>query len=101
MLVSVTVRYIFAALSIPWASGSLRIAVRCACRVGLHVLNTAASIRNNSPDVPNHFFALAIGVVFIAGGYAVGNISGPAVNPAVAIVLDVSSFDDGVQRCFA
>ena len=65
------------------------------------VLNTAASKRNNSPDDPNQFFALAIGVGIIAGGYAVGGISGGAFNPAVAIGLDVSSFGDGVQGCFA
>ena len=56
LLVSVTVRY-FAALSIPWTRGSLRIAARFACRVGLHILaflfvalSTAASKQNNSPD---------------------------------------------------
>ena len=53
------------------------------------------------PDDPNHFFALAIGVVILAGGYAAGGISGGAFNLVVAIGLEVSSFDDGVQWCFA
>ena len=39
--------------------------------------------------------------MIVAAGYAVGGISGGAFNPAVAIGLDVSSFDDGVQWCFA
>mmetsp|Transcript_62426 Transcript_62426/g.157972 ORF Transcript_62426/g.157972 Transcript_62426/m.157972 type:complete len:1101 (+) Transcript_62426:114-3416(+) len=53
------------------------------------VLNCAASKQNNSPTDGNQFFALAIGFVIVAGGYAVGGISGAAFNPAVAIALDV------------
>mmetsp|Transcript_27298 Transcript_27298/g.78103 ORF Transcript_27298/g.78103 Transcript_27298/m.78103 type:complete len:592 (+) Transcript_27298:82-1857(+) len=52
--------------------------------------NCAASKRNNPRDDPNQFYALAIGFVSIAGGYAVGNVSGAALNPAIAIGLSVS-----------
>eukprot|EP00747_Dinoflagellata_sp_TGD_P092080 gnl/TRDRNA2_/TRDRNA2_165282_c3_seq3.p1 gnl/TRDRNA2_/TRDRNA2_165282_c3~~gnl/TRDRNA2_/TRDRNA2_165282_c3_seq3.p1 ORF type:complete len:736 (+),score=160.53 gnl/TRDRNA2_/TRDRNA2_165282_c3_seq3:93-2300(+) len=55
------------------------------------VLNVAASKRNNPTSNPNQFFALAIGFVIIAGGYASGNISGACFNPAVAIGLDIVS----------
>lgn len=53
------------------------------------VLCCAASKRNNSPGDGNQFYALAIGFVIIAGGYAVGGISGAAFNPAVALALDL------------
>jgi len=65
------------------------------------VNNCAASKRNNSKLDGNNFFALAIGFVIIAGGYAVGGISGAAFNPAVALGLDISSTDDGVGWGFA
>jgi len=42
------------------------------------VLNTACR------SVPTEHFGLAIGFVIVAGGYAVGSISGGAFNPAVA-----------------
>jgi len=51
------------------------------------VLNVATAGRNAG----NQFFGLAIGFVIIAGGYAAGNISGGAFNPAVAFGIDVSS----------
>merc|ERR1719172_455079 len=54
------------------------------------VLNCAASTRNNPPDNGNQFFGLAIGFVIVAGGYAVGGISGGAFNPAVAFGIDIS-----------
>jgi len=56
------------------------------------VLNCAASKQNNSPTDGNQFFALAIGFVIVAGGYAVGGISGAAFNPAVAIGLDMRNY---------
>merc|ERR1719181_1201821 len=55
------------------------------------VNNCAASKRNNPSGDQNQFFALAIGFVIIAGGYASGGISGGCFNPAVAIGLDVTS----------
>lgn len=51
------------------------------------VLNVAFARKNEG----NQFFGLAIGFVIIAGGYAVGNISGGALNPAVALGIDISS----------
>jgi len=53
------------------------------------VLNVACS--TESGNCPNQFYGLAIGFVIIAGGYAVGGISGGAFNPAVAIGIDTSS----------
>lgn len=64
------------------------------------VLNSAGSRRNNSPTDGNHFFALAIGFVIIAGGNAVGGVSGAAFNPAVALGLDISSYAKGVGNGF-
>lgn len=54
------------------------------------VNNCAVSKRNNPRDDPNQFYALAIGFVAIAGGYAVGDISGAVLNPAVAIGLSAA-----------
>merc|ERR1719310_1247706 len=51
------------------------------------VLNTATAEKNFG----NQFYGLAIGFVIIAGGYAGGNISGGAFNPAVAFGIDVSA----------
>merc|ERR1719428_1341280 len=51
------------------------------------VLNTACTQAHHG----NQFFGMAIGFVTIAGGYAVGGISGGAFNPAVALGIDVPS----------
>jgi len=56
------------------------------------VLNVAASRKNEG----NQFYGMAIGFVIIAGGYAVGNISGGAFNPAVALGIDISSAGVGI-----
>jgi len=61
------------------------------------VLNTAATKKNEG----NQYFGLAIGFVIIAGGYAAGNISGGAFNPAVALGIDVSSAGMGFGWGFA
>merc|ERR1719262_832095 len=61
------------------------------------VLNVAAASKNEG----NQFFGLAIGFVIIAGGYAAGNISGGAFNPAVALGIDVSSAGLGFGWGFA
>merc|ERR1719378_1232804 len=61
------------------------------------VLNVAATTKNDG----NQFFGLAIGFVIIAGGYAAGNISGGAFNPAVALGIDVSSAGLGFGWGFA
>lgn len=47
----------------------------------------------------NQFYGLAIGFVVIAGGYGAGHISGGCFNPAVAVGIDVSSFDLGFGWC--
>jgi len=59
-------------------------------------LNVLASIRNNPSQDQNQFFALAIGFVFVAAGYAIGPISGCILNPALALALDATS--GGVTR---
>lgn len=64
------------------------------------VNNCAASKRNNKKDDGNQFFALAIGFVIVAGGYAAGGISGACFNPAVSIGLDIASPSDGMHWCF-
>lgn len=51
------------------------------------VLNTACC--KLPPSAGNQYFGLAIGFVIVAGGYAVGGISGGAFNPAVAFGIDV------------
>merc|ERR550514_2168052 len=61
------------------------------------VLNVATASKNAG----NQFFGLAIGFVIVAGGYAAGNISGGAFNPAVALGIDVSSAGLGFGRGFA
>lgn len=54
-------------------------------------LNVTASKRTNPKDDQNNFFALAIGFVLVAGGYAAAGVSGAALNPAVAISVDIDN----------
>jgi len=61
------------------------------------VLNVATASKNEG----NQFYGLSIGFVIIAGGYAAGNISGGAFNPAVALGIDVSSAGLGFGWGFA
>jgi aquaporin Z len=49
------------------------------------VLNTATA----KGTAGNSFYGLAIGFTVLAGAFAVGNISGGAFNPAVAIGISV------------
>lgn len=56
-------------------------------------LNCAASSRNNPKDDRNQFYALAIGLAVMAGGYSVNGISDIALNPAVALGLDLTGYD--------
>jgi len=60
------------------------------------VNNCAASLRNNPRGDENHFYALAIGFVLVAGGYAVSGISGAAFNPAVVLGLNAQSPNDAM-----
>ena len=48
------------------------------------VLHVAYSSQKN-----NHYYGLAIGMCFLAAGYAVGGISGGSFNPAVALSLQL------------
>lgn len=57
------------------------------------VNNCAASKRNNPKDDGNQFAALAVGLVLVAGGYAVGDISGAILNPAAALGLSTAAGD--------
>eukprot|EP00439_Symbiodinium_sp_Y106_P037589 s6664_g4.t1 len=45
-------------------------------------------------NTPNQFYGLAIGFVVLAGGHAVGRISGAALNPAVSVALGLGSGKD-------
>jgi len=54
------------------------------------VTQCAVASGNNRPQ-QNQFYGLSIGFVIVAGGYAVGGISGACFNPAVALGLSVSS----------
>mmetsp|Transcript_26839 Transcript_26839/g.59317 ORF Transcript_26839/g.59317 Transcript_26839/m.59317 type:complete len:493 (+) Transcript_26839:91-1569(+) len=56
------------------------------------VLNVACTGGYNGGKQPNQFYGFAIGFVIIAGGYACGWISGGALNPAVALGIDVANF---------
>lgn len=58
------------------------------------VNSCSASLRNNPRGDENHFYALAIGFVVVAGGYAVGGISGAAFNPAVVLGLNAANPTD-------
>lgn len=60
------------------------------------VLNTAGSKKLGGN---NQFYGLTIGFTIIAGAYGAGAISGGCFNPAVAIALDISSFDSGFGWC--
>jgi aquaporin Z len=55
------------------------------------VLNVAAA----SAAKGNQYYGLAIGFVIVAGGYAVGSVSGGAFNPAVALGVDLASANKG------
>jgi aquaporin Z len=60
------------------------------------VLNAACS---SAQAGKNQFYGLAIGFVIVAGGYAVGSISGGAFNPAVALGVDLASVNRGFGYC--
>lgn len=49
----------------------------------------------------NQYYGLAIGSCIIAGGYAVGGISGGAFNPAVALGIDLASISKGFGHSLA
>jgi len=55
-------------------------------------LNVWWSKRNNPEFDANQFAALAVGFVFIAGGYSAQGISGSYFNPALVLGIDLTSF---------
>jgi len=55
-------------------------------------LNVSSAVRNNPDNNKNQFFALAIGFVVIAAGYAGGGISGAVLNPSLALGLDLAGW---------
>lgn len=55
------------------------------------VLNVACS----SASKDNQYYGLAIGYVIVAGGYAVGAVSGGVFNPAVGLGVDLASLHKG------
>ena len=52
---------------------------------------TVLNVATSSATVNNQFYGLAIGLVVVAGGTAVGGITGGAFNPAVGFGLAVST----------
>jgi len=55
------------------------------------VLSVGTAYRQNPSDNPNQFYALAIGFVIAAGGFAAGGISGGAFNPAIVLGTNLMS----------
>merc|ERR1719453_2169390 len=51
---------------------------------------TVLCVASTKANADNEYFGLAIGLCIVAGGYAVGGISGGCFNPAVTIGLDLS-----------
>lgn len=57
-------------------------------------LNCAASRGNNPINNPNGFVGLAVGLCYIAGGYASMQISGTVMNPAIAVGVQIADSND-------
>lgn len=57
-------------------------------------MSCVTSVRNNKADDQNHFFGLAIGFVYIAGGYPSLDISGSIFNPAAALAIGISNLSE-------
>mmetsp|Transcript_150594 Transcript_150594/g.262356 ORF Transcript_150594/g.262356 Transcript_150594/m.262356 type:complete len:513 (+) Transcript_150594:109-1647(+) len=58
-------------------------------------LNTMISRSNNSVEAGNQYFGVAIGFVLAVAGYAIGDISGAVLNPALSVALDLQNILDG------
>jgi len=63
----------------------------CIFRLCFVVLICAAPKQNNTPTDGKQFLALAIGFMIVAGGYAVGGISGAALTPRLQFALTSST----------
>jgi len=68
--------------------------------ISFMVLSVGYSKRNNPESNPNQFYALAIGFVVVAGGYAAGPISGASFNPAVSLGIDLTNYTYWVFQGF-
>eukprot|EP00746_Dinoflagellata_sp_MGD_P010517 gnl/MRDRNA2_/MRDRNA2_121739_c0_seq1.p1 gnl/MRDRNA2_/MRDRNA2_121739_c0~~gnl/MRDRNA2_/MRDRNA2_121739_c0_seq1.p1 ORF type:complete len:512 (+),score=71.48 gnl/MRDRNA2_/MRDRNA2_121739_c0_seq1:130-1536(+) len=66
---------------------ALIVEVLYTCMLCFVFLNVVTATKHRG----NEFYGLAIGFVMVAGGYASGQISGGALNPAVALGIDVSA----------
>jgi len=60
------------------------------------VLNTAASKKHAGK---NQFYGIAIGFSVVAGAYGAGSISMGCFNPAVALGIDIGSYQKGIFYC--
>jgi glycerol uptake facilitator-like aquaporin len=60
-------------------------------------LNCAASPENNPVGNHNGFVGLAVGLCYIAGGYAAMQVSGTVMNPALAIGVEIADLGDKAQ----
>jgi len=60
-------------------------------------LNCAASPENNPVGDHNGFVGIAVGLSYIAGGYAAMQVSGTVMNPALAIGVEIADLRDKVQ----
>lgn len=54
-------------------------------------VNCVASLRNNRAHDQNHFYGLAVGFAYIAGGYPALGISGSIFNPALTLAIGVQT----------
>jgi len=61
--------------------------------VVLEVATSEQHTNYGSSSPPNFYFALAIGLIFVGGSYALGNVSGGYLNPAVALGFSVDAVD--------
>lgn len=57
-------------------------------------LNVMISRSNNSVEAGNQYFGVAIGFVLAVAGYAIGDISGAVLNPALSIAIDLQNILD-------
>eukprot|EP00419_Tripos_fusus_P031405 CAMPEP_0172765422 /NCGR_PEP_ID=MMETSP1074-20121228/179232_1 /TAXON_ID=2916 /ORGANISM="Ceratium fusus, Strain PA161109" /LENGTH=507 /DNA_ID=CAMNT_0013600367 /DNA_START=62 /DNA_END=1582 /DNA_ORIENTATION=+ len=60
-------------------------------------LNCAASPENNPVGKHNGFVGIAVGLCYIAGGYAAMQVSGTVMNPSIAIGVEIADLHDKAQ----
>lgn len=63
------------------------------------LVTTVLNVKGINTKKENNFFPLTLALVILSGGYAVGSISGGCFNPAVAIAIDVTSFQKNFGMC--